>query len=50
MTHPLPAVLLQLYWTLHLGAFAFWASDGSPHQEDTLALLDRSLHLFAANI
>jgi len=44
---PLPAVLLQLYWTLHLGVFAFWAADGSPHQEDTLALLDRSLRLFA---
>jgi AcrR family transcriptional regulator len=47
---PLPAVLLQLYWTLHLGAFAFWANDSSPHQEDTLALLDRSLKLFAASL
>jgi AcrR family transcriptional regulator len=47
---PLPAVLLQLYWTLHIGAFAFWANDSSPHQEDTLALLDRSLKLFAASI
>src|SRR6185437_3659895 len=47
---PLPAVLLQLYWTLHIGAFAFWANDSSPHQEDTLALLDRSLKLFAASL
>lgn len=47
---PLPAVLLQLYWTLHIGAFAFWANDSSPHQEDTLALLDRSLRLFAASL
>jgi AcrR family transcriptional regulator len=47
---PLPAVSLQLYWTLHLGAFVFWANDGSPHQEDTLALLDRSLQLFAASL
>jgi AcrR family transcriptional regulator len=47
---PLPAVLLQLYWTLHIGAFAFWANDTSPHQEDTLALLDRSLKLFAASL
>lgn len=44
---PLPAVVLQLYWTLYLGVFAFWAADGSPHQEDSLALLDRSLKLFA---
>lgn len=47
---PLPAMLLQLYWTLHIGAFAFWANDSSPHQEDTLALLDRSLKLFAASL
>ncbi len=47
---PLPVVATQLYWTLHLGAFAFWASDSSPHQEDTLALLDRSLKLFAASL
>jgi AcrR family transcriptional regulator len=47
---PLPAVIRQLYWTLHLGAFVFWANDDSPHQEDTLALLDRSLQLFAASL
>ena len=46
---PLSAVFLQLYWTLHLGVLAFWAADRSPHQEDTLALLDRSLRLFAAS-
>jgi len=45
---PLPAVALQLYWTLYVGLFAFWAADESPHQEDSLALLDRSLKLFAA--
>jgi AcrR family transcriptional regulator len=50
VSQPLPAVLLQLYWTLHIGAFAFWANDASPHQEDTLALLDRSLKLFAASL
>ena len=44
---PLPAVALQLYWTLYLGVFAFWAADESPHQEDSLALVDRSLKLFA---
>ena len=47
---PLPAVLVQLYWSLHIGSFAFWANDSSPHQEDTLALLDRSLKLFAASL
>lgn len=47
---PVPAVVLQLYWTLHLGAFAYWAADDSPNQEDTLALLDRSLKLFAGSV
>ncbi len=45
---PLSAVTLQLYWTLYLGVFAYWAADHSPHQEDTLALLDQSLNLFVA--
>lgn len=45
--HP---VTIQLYWTLYLGIFAFWAADDSPGQEDTLALLDRSLKLFVASL
>ena len=44
----LSAVGLQLYWTLYTGALAFWAKDSSPRQEDTLALLDQSLRMFAA--
>jgi AcrR family transcriptional regulator len=44
---PLPAVTLQLYWTLYLGVIAYWAADESPNQEDTLALLDQSTKLFA---
>jgi AcrR family transcriptional regulator len=40
-------VTLHLYWSLLLGALAFWARDESPHREQTLALLDRSLRLFA---
>jgi AcrR family transcriptional regulator len=44
-TVPLPALRLQLYWTLYLGVFAHWAADRSAHQEDTLALLDQSLKL-----
>jgi AcrR family transcriptional regulator len=40
------AIAFQLYWTLYTGALAFWAKDASPHQEDTLALLDQSLNMF----
>lgn len=47
---PRSAVTVQLYWTLYLGVFAFWAGDESPGQEDTLALLDRSLQLFVASL
>ena len=46
----LSLVAVQLYWTLYLGVFAFWAADDSPGQEDTLALLDRSLKLFVASL
>jgi AcrR family transcriptional regulator len=45
-----PAVTVQLYWTLYLGVFAYWAADDSPGQEDTLALLDQSLKLFVASL
>ena len=41
-----PVVGMQLYWTLFTGVLAFWASDSSPKQEDTLALLDQSLRMF----
>jgi AcrR family transcriptional regulator len=44
----LSPVSLQVYWSLYTGALAFWASDKSPKQEDTLALLDQSLRMFAA--
>jgi AcrR family transcriptional regulator len=46
----LSVMVMQLYWTLYLGVFAFWAADDSPGQEDTLALLDRSLKLFVASL
>ena len=45
---PRSTLAVQLYWTLYLGVFAFWAADDSPGQEDTLALLDQSLKLFVA--
>ena len=38
---------LQLYWSLYTGVLAFWANDPSPNQEDTLALTDASLNMFA---
>ena len=47
---PRSAVTMQLYWTLYLGVFAFWAADDSPGQEDTLALLDQSLKLFVMSL
>lgn len=42
------AVALQVYWSLYTGVLAYWAADKSPKQEDTLALLDNSLHMFSA--
>ena len=39
-------IAIQLYWTLYTGVLVFWASDTSPRQEDTLALLDESLSMF----
>jgi len=41
---------MQLYWTLYLGVLAYWATDVSPKQEDTMALLDQSLMLFVASL
>ena len=42
----LSPVALQMYWSLYLGLLLFWANDGSPRQEDTLALLDHSIEMF----
>lgn len=44
----LSPVALQIYWALYTGVLAFWSADRSPKQEDTLALLDQSLHMFTA--
>lgn len=38
-------IAMQLYWTLYTGVLVFWASDSSPRQEDSLALLDESLSM-----
>jgi AcrR family transcriptional regulator len=40
----------HLFWTLYLGVLAFWCTDDSPRQEDTLVLLDRSMRLFAESL
>jgi AcrR family transcriptional regulator len=41
---------LHLYWTLFLGVVSFWAADQSPHQEDTLVLLDQSMTLYVNSL
>lgn len=43
----LSPVALQIYWSLYTGLLLFWANDRSPRQEDTLALLDHSMEMFA---
>jgi AcrR family transcriptional regulator len=43
----LSSVALQIYWSLYTGLLLFWANDRSPRQEDTLALLDHSMEMFA---
>ena len=44
------AVVLHLYGALYLGVLAWWAADTSPHQEETLSVLDRSLQMFVASL
>jgi AcrR family transcriptional regulator len=46
----LSPVSWNLYWTLYTGVLAFWASDSSPHQEDTLAVLDHYVKAFVASL
>jgi AcrR family transcriptional regulator len=48
-TPPSP-LALSLYWTLYTGVLAFWASDESPHQEATLAILDHYLKAFVGSL
>lgn len=44
------APLLHLYWSLYLGVLAFWSRDGSPKQEDSLALLDHAIRMFTGAV
>lgn len=46
LTDALSAHSLTLYWMLYTGVLAWWTTDKSPKQEDTLALLDESIHMF----
>ena len=39
-----------LYWSLYLGILAFWSSDTSRNQEETLALIDYSINIFTRTI
>lgn len=41
---------IHLYWALYAGVLAFWSSDPSPKQEDTLAVLDHSLKAFVGTL
>ena len=43
---PLSLTSRQLWASLFVGVVCAWARDASPHQEDTLALLDQSLAMF----
>ncbi|NTV12914.1 MAG: TetR/AcrR family transcriptional regulator [Desulfobulbaceae bacterium] len=46
-----PALVADtLYWSLYLGILAFWSHDVSEHQQETLALLDHALALYAGTL
>jgi AcrR family transcriptional regulator len=49
-TSPPSFVTMHLYCTLYIGVLAFWSSDTSPKQEDTLAVLDHSLKVFVGSL
>jgi AcrR family transcriptional regulator len=39
---------MHVYWMIYAGVLSFWASDSSPNQEDTLAVLDQAIGAFLA--
>ncbi len=39
-------VAMTIYWSLYLGILAFWASDESPDQQSTQALIDYAIRTF----
>lgn len=44
------SVALHILGSLYLGLLSFWSADASPKQEETLAVLDRSLGMFVASL
>lgn len=44
------SIALTLYWSLYLGILAHWSRDTSPHQQESLTLLDYSMKVFALTI
>jgi AcrR family transcriptional regulator len=44
------SVTVTLYWSLYLGILAHWSHDDSRNQEETLALADYSMRLFARTV
>jgi len=43
-------IAVSLYWSLYLGILAFWSNDRSRNQEETMAMIDYSLKIFAQTI
>ncbi|MBW3599118.1 MAG: TetR/AcrR family transcriptional regulator [Planctomycetes bacterium] len=41
------SMTMPIYWALYVGVLSFWGRDQSPRQEDTLAMLDQSVNMFA---
>ena len=46
----LSAAAMHLYWTLYTGILRFWTDDKSRNNEDSLAMLDEWVNLFAASL
>ncbi len=44
------SITITMYWSLYLGILAHWSGDTSGHQQETLALLDYSMKVFAMSI
>lgn len=48
---PMPSIIsLHMYWSLFLGILSFWSTDATPHQEETLVLVDQSTRLFVESL
>lgn len=41
---------LHLYWALFLAVLSYWATDASPSQEDTRALIDQTVRMFVSSL